>query len=838
MKARKYKILSLAVHFIFILAVLVVLPISAQIPVIFPKPLEVDTFVPEDQYDDWLYYINHPGEDYSDADIVYGGISGSQNAEYTSFSNYNEFNEFSLDLERGTFVSDSLLTDNLRYGVHPLFEPEPYPRAVRIPSTFNPIFETSNAPQAISLHMDYSYSFMAEGFTNYFGFLNTSEPFYLDIDIFDGNAEGTIVFPDAHPRQGYSIGYIEKQMTYAFIPKNDSITPLNFTLWLDTGSLVTLTAHSWQFPSYLPSIDVNTTYSGEINQGTRETVSGNTVIFPENEIFSIRIFNISLIENNLYEIFVNFRMLESSGFTSGQPFVFLVSEHADFLGGGLDQNGYQLFAPRNESALLVFFAQGWSVGEYTIFYQNKPKPPDEIVDAAELVFNENFQNPGYYIYYYFTLNSPHMIAMNYTYPGYARYFYFYLYRPGTEPNTWEQISDRNFFEPEYGNLFGDSNTDIGNNWRYFPAGTYAIRFTYYFSSHQFRFTKIPISSPSTVSVSRNSLFAFELPMMRNRINFVNISTNDHKLPNQQVQYEYGWVGKYNEMIRNFYSPWYTWIGNQNISNQWTAWNSNNSVIASFLPTRDYEQPILIIRPYDAQNTTGQFPDPFSAELTVSTNVAQVQHGSFNSWTYIGGGYFIPKNPIIATTSFAVNDDLVAAADHLYGIPLRLLENRIYNITAILHGNYTSGPSSWNATIQDVNVLGGNLFNLEVFNSFNSGSDSTKSWITMLVQTVSSESYLYVDVVRTWDGANYRNATLEVLIEAVAYHYLSFDLPTYNYYSSLLSTEILATQLLASQILAPEMNPRRTPGFELFLSLGTLVIFSMVILGKKRRKDRT
>jgi hypothetical protein len=427
-----------------------------------------------------------------------------------------------------------------------------------------------------------------------------------------------------------------------------------------------------------------------------------------------------------------------------------------------------------------------------------------------------------------------MIAVNYSN---WRWFYFSLYIPGSEPNEWEYATDRYFFDPEEGNLFGDSVNDIGHNWRYFPAGTYAIRFSYYLASHVFRFTKVPVMSPSTVSITKNSLYAFQLPLTMNRINFVNISTSDQTIPNQQVQYEYGWVGKYNEMIKYIYNPSNSWIGNRNISNQWIAWDSNNTAIGTFLPARDYEQPILMIRPFDAQNSTNDFPDPFSAELTVSTNVALIQHDSYYGWNYIGGGYFIPKNTIILDTFFPVNNDTVANTDHVYGIPLSIAKDRIYNITAILHGNYTSGPSSWNSTIDAFNILGGNLATLEIFDSEESGWDSTRYWSTMLIQTVSSMSYLYVDVSRTWDGANYRNSILEIRIELVSDTFLDFELPSYQYSSIPLPTEITMTQLLALQLIPNEMIGRSTPGFELALSLGTLVAFTTAIILRKRMKNR-
>ncbi|MFX0212113.1 MAG: hypothetical protein ACFFDT_39435, partial [Candidatus Hodarchaeota archaeon] len=493
-----------------------------------------------------------------------------------------------------------------------------------------------------------------------------------------------------------------------------------------------------------------------------------------------------------------------------------------------NQNGYRIHANQNESVFLVFFTQGWSVGEYVIYYQNYIFSK-EITDTVPLTFNKNIK-VNYNIYYSFTLDAPYMIAVNYSY-----YHYFNLYIPGALPNEWIQVGASDFFDPEYGNLFG-SIGDIGNNWRYFPAGTYAIRFTYYWSSREIRFTKVPVQSPSTVSVIKDSIFAFELPLKRNRINFVNISTNDHVFPYQRVQYEYSWIGKYNEMIKNVYYPGNTWIGNRNDTGPWLQWGSNNTLLEAFLPTRDYEIPILMIRPFDAENSTSQFPDPFTATLTVSKNEAPIQHYSSLGWNYIGGGYFIPKDGISRTTFFEVNDDIVANTDQLYGIPLYLGRNRIYNITVYLHGNYTTGSLPWNATLDGMSVLGGNLNNLAIFGTINSGWDETRYWNTMLILAVDSTVYLYVDVTRTSNGTTSRNATLEIYLKDITANYLDFILPPYYYNATPHVKEVTNDQLLASELKASEMRkPSRVPGFEFILSLGTLVVIAGGISNYQRKK---
>ncbi|MFX0015963.1 MAG: Heimdall-CTERM domain-containing surface protein [Promethearchaeota archaeon] len=828
MKTTKNTFLGFSIILGFLLFSSIVSSGLGQVPVI---ELDKDAtyFVPTSLNDDWLYYVNPPGTDFRGSEILYKGISGTHNAEYTYFSNYNQWSYSSVNLERNELVNDNLLTNTTRYGYHPFFNPEPYPRAVRIQSTFNPIYEYSHRT-AINLHMGYSFSFMAEAYTTYFGFLDTNEPFLLDIHIYDCDADGGILFPEAFPLEGHTIGYLEKKMTYPFIPRNNSVTPLNFTLWLDQGSLVTLTPHAWEYPDYLPTLDVNRTYSGEIDQGKYMVLEDNEIIYPDNEIFSIRMFNLELEEEKSYELFVDFIGLERTSCTSGYPFIWLAAEHIDiFPNSAFNQNGYRFRAKKNESATLILFSQSWSSGEYTIYYQNIMYEP-EVIEAHSLTFNRNIELE-YYTYYYFTLDAPHMLAVNYSY-----YFYFDLYIRGSQLNEWIYVDNQNFFSPEYGNLVGDWVEDIGNNWRYFPAGTYAIRPSWFWSSSEIRFTKIPIFSPSTVSVNKNSIFAFEVPLTRNRINFINISTNEQVLPNQIVNYEYSWVGKYNEMIKDFYYSGNVWIGNRNDSGQWVKWGSNNTLLESFLPTRDYETPILLIRPYLAENSTGHVLSSFIARLTVSTNVPDIQHYTYNYWNAIGAGFFIPKDIISSSTSYTINDDVYAGSEHLYGIPLSLPRFRIYNITASLLGNFSTGSSLGvlNASFDGMNIHGGNLNNLAIFNTLASGYDGTKHWYSVLILTVSTRSYLYLDITRTLNNTSYRNATLKIYIREVTRTPLDIDIPPYIYNSTRLIEEIRKDEMLASQILAPEMK-KPTPGFELIFTLGTIVSIAKVFSYKRRKK---
>jgi hypothetical protein len=824
----------------------IISPVSAQMPFIDVEE-DKDTYIPN-IYDDYYYYVNPPGTDFTD--VIYRGFSGE--GEYTTVG-MSGFGNPPWDLDRGDDVYYQFLRNTSRTSYNHFFDDKPYPRAVRINSGIYPVFEQSQK-EAINLHLDYSSTFLAEADNEYFGFINSSEPFLLDIYIHDENAYGTIDFPAAFPYL-YNLNY--EKMTYPIFPRGGT-SLLNFTLTLNLyspSSLITLTPHPWEFPNWIPPIEGNTTFIGEFEQGAYDVVDKKTgeEISPENDLFSIRMFNLSLVQDEYYKIYTDYNLREGP-----TPIAFLVGEHYEHLSGNLNGDGYYIYAEESENATLVIFSPGVARGDYIILFQNKsPIPVPEEYATIPLTLNTNI-TLDYEVYYTFTFDSPHMMAINNTYYYGWDMYYLEFYVEGTEPGEWISVTDDAFFNPVSGNMYGINQGDIDNaNWRYIPAGSYAIEVTWRRStSGEIRFTTVPVQQPTTLVVDQNSIFAIELPLTRNRLNWVNLSTSDKFYPVQRVEYEWTFVGKYNEQI-SAATNW-EWFGNENSSINgnagiWDPWDYNDTIINALLPTRDYEVPILMIRPFRAENQTLEYPDAFTATLTVSVNEALNQSlydldwlgvSPFvstipSSYLYQASGpdwnqYFIPLSAISGTTSFDVNDAYTTDDDHLYGIPLTLDPYSIYNITVYLIGNSSTGPGNWNATFEDSQIFvhGGNLQDLEIFNTHTEAFDNTSVWRSLLILTVSSTSYLYVDLERQLGN----NATIQIVITKLSLTNMNFDLPDHEYNDTVSDLEVLTEDLLATQIMPPEMEePRRAPGFGLAFTVGTLVILATGISLKRRKK---
>ncbi|MFX0183013.1 MAG: hypothetical protein ACFE95_08035 [Candidatus Hodarchaeota archaeon] len=839
MRNRKFSLTILCLFLTTIMIGHIISPISSQMPFIDIEEVK-DTYIPN-TYDDYYYYVNPPGTEFTD--VNYWGYTGS--GEYTT-AGQNFFSTSFPNLDRGENVDNALLTNTSRSGYNDFFDDEPYPRAVRITDGLNPVFEQSQI-EPINLHMDFSSTFLAEPNIGYFGFINSSEPFLLDIYVHDYYASGSIDFPSAFP-YSYSLGY--EKMTYPIFPIGSNPTSLlNFTLILysySPSSLITLTPHPWEFPDWIPTIDVNTTFMGEFEQGANDIIDTKTgeMVDPEYDFFSIRMFNISLVQDEYYKIYTDYNMRDGSS-----PMAFLVGEHYEYLSGDLYGDGYYIYTEESENATLVLFSPGLARGDYIILFQNTT-PVTEEYATLPLILNTNI-TLDYEVYYTFTFDNPHMMAINQTYYYGLDMYDLEFYVEGAKLGEWISVTtDDDLFDRVTGNMYGVNQGDIDNaNWRYIPAGSYAIEVTWRrYTWGEIRFTTVPVQQPTTLLVNQDSIFAIELPLTRNRLNWVNLSTHDKFYPVQRVEYEWTFIGKYNEQI-SAATNW-GWFGNENSSINgnagiWYPWDINDTTINAFLPTRDYEVPILMIRPFRAQNQTLAYPDAFTATLTVSVNEA-INQSSIDidnlipvAYLYFDDDvdqYFIPWSTISATASINVNDDYSTNDDHLYSIPLTLDPYSIYNITVYLIGNYSTGLGNWNATFQGDNnkiyVHGGNLRSLEIFETHTEAFDNTSVWRSLLILTVSSTSYLYVDLER--QGGN--NATMQIVITKLSLTNMDFDLPDYEYNNTESNLEVPTEDLLATQIMPPEMKkPKRAPGFSLVLTVGTLVILTTGI-SLKRRKE--
>jgi len=785
--------------------------ISTPLPVIEIKE-EKATYIPTATLGDYDYYALPPGSDFSN--VKYIGTT-TTDAHYTRWpfaDPPNYFDSSSSTLTEDIWVPLSFLRNTSRISYHPFYSDEPYPTAVRIDTTRSPEFEFTRK-QPISLHMDYSFTFLAESGIDYWGWINSSDPFLLDVYSRD-NTDGTLSFASALPDL-LNLGSGRKRMTFPIFPIDGEIQ--NFTLSFDDNTLVTLTPHPWSLPNYIPHIEVNTSVSGDIIQGGFYEVDQDSgeMSYLENDIFSIRMFNVSLEEGEYYKIYLNLAYDSPFGGPIG-PQTFLIGKNFEEVSGDLNEDGMTVYAKQSENVTIILYSAGYSKAHYTIYFQNIP--PITKFDILPLLLNTNV-SLDYETYYTFTLENAHMMAINWTAP-----FDLEFYVQGASQSDWILKTYESFFDPEPGNLLGDGINDIGDNWRYMPAGTYAVVVTDYSIDSQIRFTAIPIFQPSDspISVNENSIYAFEFPLIWNRLNLINISTTDQI--NQSIRYEWNWIGKYLEFVTPL--PGNAWIGNQQNNSVWVGYDENETTIRDFHPLLDSEIPILMIHPHEARNMTDPINN-FIATLSITSTVASNQNYD------MGEGYFIPQSSISSSAKYEVNDDIINETDQIYGIPLNLIPYNIYNITVLLQGNYTNF-GDLNASFELLMLFGGNLYSLEIFETQTQTTTDTNDSISLLILTVSTSSCLFLDIARGYNGTHLMNSTLNVFIERIPTTPMEFDLPTHEYKATVSSHEVFSEQLLATKIEASEMKrPERTPGFEVVTTLCLLVI--SVMLTRKRGK---
>jgi len=813
LKIAKIKYSLIVMVFVTIMSISPVAIRADTVPIVPIQELE-DKFSPS-TYNDWDYYILPPDTAFSG--IIYGGGSGtSSDTRYTDVQT-NDYTDFGTALTRGNAPTNTILRNDIRYSNHDFVNNSDYPRAVRIKSEKNPEF-VQTQKTVLSLHNDYSTTFFAEGMELYSGFYNTSGPFFLDIEVSSSKILGAILFDSAFPNAGYTFGDPETKMTYPVIPKAPGLQ--EFMFFTNDSTLITLTPHEWQFPNWFPSLEVNSIFSEDFNQGEPWFIddSNDQLIQDDNHMFSLRLFNFSVEEDHFYRINTAFAMDEvRPGTLSTPPLTALLGDNFEIISGALDQDGLLIKAVKTVDITLIMYSPGEVHGSYSIFYQEIP--PLSVVETRPLIFNEDL-TLEYDLFYTFNISTPILIRVNSN-----GSFDYDIYVEGSEPGDWVKKSSENF---------------IGGTWRYLPAGTYAVEIISFTVGDEIRFNSVPVSSPSALPllVNQESIFAIELPLIRNRINFLNISTDDPI--NQSIDYSIDMLSKYNELVTVTTGSSVT-LGNLQTNGVWDAYPSatNHTTIREFLPTREYEAPILLIYPTGAHNIS----DPitvFDGSLTVTVGEAPDQSYTYKTfWSFYNAfsgtgfaGVFVPKPAISSTMSYIINSDSTIDNDQIIGIPLSLDPYTIYNVTATLTGNYST-TSSLNATFQvPFLCMGGNLKSLKIFGTYTSSSDDLRAWQSSLILTVSETNYLYFDLQRS-GAAPYYNATLHVSVIDIGSQNMEFNL-NQEYNETVSEYEVKSTGLLVKEIKPSEMK-KSTPGFELSLIFIALVISSVYTTRKRHNR---
>ncbi|MHA2054210.1 MAG: hypothetical protein ACW99F_11490, partial [Candidatus Hodarchaeales archaeon] len=722
----KFKTIKYLVGCLFLITILfsfVIVKVSAQTPIIDVSE-EQDIFTPSSMSDNWDYYTINPGSSFPD--ITYQGLPTTMHySDVTS----NLFNILTTNRNPDQLLQTFLKSSDSRNSLHPFFDDEELPRVVRT-STDDEASYNAKQVKTISLHMNYKFTFLAEDSVEYSVMLNSSDPFYLDVDIKDDSADGTLIFDTTiFPYSGMPLTNVWKETIPVF--PVDEMT-VKFTFEVDSTTIVSLTPHKMGSLSSI-KIPVNNTFGAEIVQDIpSSSVPGEELTAEDinKKIgFSLRQFSLPLEEGEFYRIYLFMNDLDPD---TNHTVPFLLGENFQVLSGSIGVNGLLIRATAETKLTLVLYSKGYTNQEYTIYLRNVVETSNTA--NLELNINTTLVSGTRYL---FTLNQPSMITINYT--GSSPTFDLYE-ESGIPEIPWSYVADQADFDRESGELYDSGLTGI--NWVYVPAGNYAL--DPYTLSDVIMFHVVPVQSSSYLSLpmNQNSVSAFEFPessVQFNRINRVNISTSDHL--NESITYQFSVVAKYNELISEGILS--QSLGNRETSpGVWEAYNENETTLFEFIPSRPKEIPIVVVRPSSAINTSGPI-STFSANLVVDQSQPSNYfplNTDLISRTYLGTGTIVPKSSIVSGNGqFTINDDLTTDNDQVLGIPLSMIQNQLYNITLYLDGNYTNG-GSLNATFAGININGGNLGNIQVYGPATSGTTTTYRWTNFLVLTVSSTSY--------------------------------------------------------------------------------------------------
>lgn len=792
-------------------------------------------------YDDYDYYVTHPEDDGLSADVLYTGEDTdfyytSAGADAFSASSYGVVN-------KDTMMPKVLTSGSSRTDSQPFIEDtDDYPRAVRTLTGNEPSFEkTMRTPY--SLHKDYSFTFLAEVDEYYYFFIDGSMGgFYLDIEVYDCDAYGD-VYSSSYPYH-YDIDY--KYYTYVFFPMISSHSQ-NISLIFESTTLVTVTPH--EIKQKVVHIPENSTYSEEVIQGSLDPEEKDyDLVTNKSNIFSMYLFNLTLVEGEYYEIYVDIIDYLDIEDCTADILLLLFGYSYEHIEGDLDEGGVLIKATESMDVSLVLSIGSVVDLRFSIFFRKVSPPEIEEIVEEPLQFGQNFEMV-IDTYYTFTLSTPSMMAINITNDIFNANMDFY--RAGDEGDPWDHITNENEFNLggnlEEGNLIGDTPTDIDTNWVYIPAGNYSVKSDDPdLPGEEIHFTVVPIvtvSSSTTQAINENSIVAIEFQLTKHRINYINISTDDHV--NQSVIYEYAVINKYDESNGIAASATNTlWMGNEDSNNDgsWEEYNSNNSRLRTYIPLRDHDVPIILIHPYQGWNITDQIYD-FTQNLRISTNLPANQNLATSisyigptTLQYLGDGDFIPiSSSVISSVDININDAYSASQNHVYAIPLNVDPYSIYNVSLRIIGNYN--PTTCNASFDtspyaavyshDKNLLDTSIFGTRVI--ANGGRQNNA---TLLLLTATSSPYLCVDIIRIISGG-YLNATLSITLSKLAVPHFELDvidLDDYSWNETRHDDEVKNKHLLI-ELLNP---PSSAPGFELITAGGALVVFA-TLFARKRRK---
>ncbi|MFW9930261.1 MAG: hypothetical protein ACFFD1_12775, partial [Candidatus Thorarchaeota archaeon] len=721
-------------------------------------------------------YIIDPN--FAGPDAVYHGDNAGV-ARTSIDTNGNSITNDGTTINNGNTITGSSpsLSPQTRNTANPLLDDESLPRFVNISA--GDVNLTSSFVNSISLHLDQSFTFFLNHSLTYDVFYNISDPFLLDVYVLNPSTNGVLdltstLFP------GVNNYPISDKLTIPIYPETTpkQMFTIKTTNTFQPNSLVTLTPHLLTVKSTSPeTVAVNQFYSGSIEQGSCVNTQNTTLANQNLKLMSLKTFNFPVESGKAYQIY--FYSNNIYDYMSGCGTSNLVALQTDrpgsygFASGNIDDTGRFVQVAGANSLNVTMIAYGAVFKDYSFYMQEAEKitvPQDKPLPFG---VNVTLQDG---LFYNFTLTQPSMIAINRSTSG-SLSFSLDWFKWDTDLQDWSasllsytQGTGTSIIET--GNLLGGGGT-IDRNWLYFPAGTYRIEVAgnTNLANIEFFFTKVPVTTFSgsvDLQINNGGIYAVNLPFEMNKLNYVNISTIIQN--NLSVSYDYAFIGKYNYFTTTYDTfssseGQTTNVGNREVNGEWVSFNpgTNESTIFgsgdTFLKSRPHQDVILIIRPYSAVNTTGDPQYPFSTSLTVTSFTKDNNYPSISIGNY-GTGNFIPMNSISTSSTFPFNDDLVDQSDIVYGIPLTIDPNSVYTVNVTLIGNYSA--TNKNASFVNMFIHGGNLYNLLISGQSFQGSSNTTFFRAQSILTISSTSYLHLNIHRTTESANvYRNGTINI-----------------------------------------------------------------------------
>lgn len=357
--------------------------------------------------------------------------------------------------------------------------------------------------------------------------------------------------------------------------------------------------------------------------------------------------------------------------------------------------------------------------------------------------------------------------------------------------------------------------DIGTNWIYIDRGDYIFNMEHKDEiSDLIRLSTVPVqllSSEETVNMNSESIYAFEVPQIKNKFNKISIETNDYI--NQSTVYEYSILSKNFIGVSQFED--FISIGRQLSGELWYPWEYSNFTVYTDYPTIDWETPILLIRPHST--STNVTRNENFATLTIKHEVPNEFSDMVNVYPF-GWGRMKNLQTVSTTNTFQnFNPDFVS---QFFNVPLSLEANQIYNVSL----------KSTNMTYSDnPMVTGRNLYNTYLFNLRNYFSENETLYMNFLIFAVDNIQNLLLNL-----NIYSPDALIEVKIDKVDSTILEFNSLEQNipWNEDRDDGEVKNKEFLATQIVPDEMKAKSSPSFDYLLGFLSILVCSIFLRKKK------